>query len=99
MDEEMELSMEDLSMGLRPKMQEKEAKVTPSTAAILKSIEKIIAGIEGKSINDYKKMAKQDRKALRTNYSELTDACYTAKSLIREACEKEGSKLGYRDEY
>lgn len=87
-----EIDLEDLAMGIKPKKaMSKEApkKLSPKAKTKMKEIEAIIADIESMSIMDYKGMKPQDRKALKKAYDELGDMCYTAKSLIREACSPE----------
>lgn len=80
--------LEDLAMGIKPAKKEK-VKLGKGTEATLAAIKKIIEGIESESIADYKKYPKADQKALRKAYHELSEACYTARTLIREACDME----------
>jgi hypothetical protein len=86
-----DISLEDIAMGIMPK-KAKDKKVSAATLASIKAIMSIIKGVEGKSIADYKKLPMQDKKALMKAYDELGDACYTAKSLIRESRTEEEKK-------
>ena len=83
--------MEDLAMGIKPR-KEKAVKLKAGTKATIKAMGIIIEGIESESIADYKKLPEADKRALRKEYDKLADACYTARNLIREACNNDDSK-------
>ena len=87
-----DISLEDIARGIMPK-KAKDKKLTTGTTATIKSIIAIIEEIEGKSVSSYKKLETQDKKALKKAYEELTDACYTAKTLIRESATEEEERM------
>lgn len=97
---EIEIEMEDLAMGIKPKAKPS-AKLKKDTKDTIAVIDKIIAGVESEAIADYKKYPEADKRALIKAYDKLSDTCYTAKNLIREACEKPKyeNAIGISDEY
>lgn len=87
-----DISLEDIAMGIMPK-KAKGKKLATGTTATIKSIMAIIEEIEGKSVSSYKKLETQDKKALKKAYEELSDACYMAKTLIRESATEEEERM------
>ena len=78
----MELSMEDIAMGKRPKKLEE---VSATTKKELKLIKELKDLVESKSVKSVKKLKGIDRKMLRKAYSTLRDTLMTGSDVIRGA--------------
>ena len=89
---EVEMELEDLAMGKLPEKKVKKEVVSAKTKGTIDKINGIIMMLEEGSISSYKKLSSADRKALKHMLHELNEACYSAKSLIREATPEEEKK-------
>ena len=88
----MELSLEDLSMGILPKSNkkgEKPMEVSATVKAGIKKMADMVIKQESLSIKALKKFNKTELKLMLKTADKLQDSLYRTKEMIREALPKE----------